>query len=107
MIVDIQFHIVLIDILLSGWSDIRIYYVWFLVPTSVNSSLIHGLLRLWRIKIKSSSETFKNVYEEINLSQVKVLVAQSIQNTSDVFVLYLMLSHANSQTFVWETGTQR
>lgn len=46
MIVDIQFHIVLIDILLSGWSDIRIYYVWFLVPTSVNSSLIHGLLRL-------------------------------------------------------------
>lgn len=43
---------------------------------------------------------FKNVYEEINLFQVKVLVAQSIQNTSDVFVLYLMLSHANSQTFV-------
>lgn len=84
------------------------YYVCGLVSTSVNSLIIHGLLgciRALKNQDKSSSKTFKNVYEEINLFQVKVLVAQSMQKTSDVFVLYLMLSHANSQTKVCKTGT--
>lgn len=46
------------------------------------------------------------MYEETNLFQVKVLVAQSVQNTPDMFVLYLMLPHANAKQRFGETSLE-